>query len=85
MAHLDQIDDLRRFAEALPTEELEGISLDEVYDRWRAGRRAGDDELAIQDALDSFDRGERGRPVEEFLAEYRQRRAELGDTMEPTE
>lgn len=85
MATIDQFDDLYRFAKAIPPQEFTKLSVDEIYDRWREDKVFDEDTHAIQEALDSYDRGERGRPVEEFLADFRQKRAALGDTMETSE
>jgi hypothetical protein len=77
MATIEQLDDLYRFAKDLPDEELSQLSIDEVYDLWRTGTVLDEDVTAIQEALDAYDRGERGRPAEEFLAEVRTER-EMG-------
>lgn len=83
MATIEQIDDLYRFAIELPPAERDALTVDEIYGRWRSLHE--EDVKAIQIALDSYNRGERGRPVEKFLAEFRAERETLGDKMEPTE
>jgi hypothetical protein len=52
-------------------------TLDDLYGEWRAGNPMPDEldsnVLAVQAALRDLDRGETGRPIEEFAAEFRQR------------
>lgn len=83
MATIEQIDDLYRFAIELPAAERDSLTVDEIYRRWRS--QHDDDVRAIQVALDKYNGGDRGRPVEEFLTEFREKRNRLGDRMEPTE
>lgn len=69
MAVIDQLGDLMDFAKGLPSQDLGSLSLEEVINRWRLAR--SEDVVAIQESLNDYDRGERGQPVEEFLAEFR--------------
>ena len=54
------------------------LSIDELYDCWR--RENTDDEhgrehlLAVKASLRDLERGERGRPFEEFVRDFRTRR-----------
>lgn len=45
-------------------------SLDELYDRWREDHPAAEDALAVQASLRDMERGETGRPFEEFAADF---------------
>jgi len=51
--------------------------LDELLDAFEVAQRSPEmvamDEAAIRAALRDYDRGERGRPIEEFEAEFRTR------------
>lgn len=75
MTASEQIHSFTTFALALTKQEGEHLSLDEIYQRWWQENHAGDDLVAIQEAVDSFEAGERGRPADEFLAEQRAARA----------
>jgi hypothetical protein len=66
MATIEQIRDFSRFAEQLPAEEREGLSMDELYNRWRAEVLQQEDVEAIRESLEDYERGERGRPAAEI-------------------
>lgn len=69
MTTLEEIDDLHRFASELPEEALLKFSLEQIFNIWKHKLDIVE-VLAIQEALDSYDQGNRGRPMEEFLAEF---------------
>jgi len=71
MTASQQIDAFTEFARAIVAQEGEDISLDRIQDLWWEERHRDEDLAAIQAAVDSYKAGERGRPVDEFLAERR--------------
>lgn len=71
MSTAEQIDDLYRFAKALPQEELDALSIDEVYDRWRGDALREEDIEAIRESYADFQNGERGVPAKESMAQLR--------------
>jgi hypothetical protein len=76
MSTQEQIDSFHRFA----TERIRGgsdLSMDELYDLWRL-EHPTPDELdenvrAVQAALDDFENGDRGMPLEEAIREIRKK------------
>ncbi len=70
MATAEQIQDLSRFIDTLPEQDRQALSMDEIYDRWRSLAIRHEDLLAVKASLWDFDQGERGRPLEDFLAEF---------------
>jgi hypothetical protein len=52
-------------------------TLDELYSEWRASHPASKEletnVLAVKASLRDMDQGERGRPLEEFAAEFQRR------------
>lgn len=54
------------------------LSIDELYDCWRRENtdqeQVREDLLAVQASLRDMERGERGRPFDEFASEFRTRR-----------
>ena len=54
------------------------LSVDELYDSWRQENpdeeQASEDLLAVKASLRDMDRGERGRPFDEFARDFRARR-----------
>lgn len=70
MATIEQIDDLSRFIQSLPAGERDALSIDEIYERWREQAFKHEDLLAVKASLRDYENGERGRPVEDFLADF---------------
>ncbi len=71
MAISEQIEDFAAFARLLAEQKGDAITLDDVYQQWK---EVDPHEVAIlQERLDSYDAGERGRPADESMAELRQR------------
>ncbi len=71
MAISEQIANFTAFARLLAEQKGDNISLDDAYQEWK---EIDPDEVALlQQRLDSYDAGERGRPAEETMAELRQR------------
>ncbi len=75
MTATQQIENFTAFAKALTQQEGEEISLDEIYSRWWDKQHRDEDFAAIQEAVVSYEAGERGRPAEQFLTERRAARA----------
>lgn len=73
MTTLEEIDELHRFASDLPEEVLLRFSIEQILSIWK-NKLDIVEVLAIQEALDDYDRGKRGQPVDEFLAEVRTKR-----------
>lgn len=73
MTTIDQIDDFAQFAKRL----LAGghnLTIDDLYDQWRRQALKDTDRLAVQASLRDVEKGERGQPVEEFLADFESQR-----------
>jgi len=77
MTTIEQIDEFTRFAKQLVEKEGTELPLDAIFDRWHEEAFRDEDLLRIQASVNDYDSGERGRPVEEFLADFdSQRRAD---------
>lgn len=74
MTATQQIESFTAFAKAITEQEGENISLDEIYDRWREQHHRDDDLAAIQQAHSDYENGDRGRPAEDVLADFRRER-----------
>lgn len=72
------IESFRSFALQRLGREDGDLSIDELYDCWRQentdDEQAREDLLAVQASLRDMERGERGRPLEEFARDFRTRR-----------
>jgi len=69
MAITEQLAEFAEFAKRLEAERGEEVSLDEAMREWQAIDHA---ELAIlRERYASYQAGERGRPVDEMMAELR--------------
>jgi hypothetical protein len=73
-------DELRSFYQFAETRLRNGgcdQSLDDLYAEWRAGNptptELEGDVRAVRASLRDMDEGETGRPVSDFIAEFRQR------------
>ena len=73
MRTLELIDNFAQFAREQVHQRGEGLPIDELFDEWRVLHPPAEDWLAIQASLRDMERGETGRPFEEFAAEFRQR------------
>jgi len=73
MTITEQIDDFSAFAKRL-AEQGEGLSVRDALEIWES---RDEDAQAIQEAIDSYEAGERGTPAREFLAEVRAARAKV--------
>ena len=71
------LDQFRQFALQRLSNEGKELSLDELYDEWRTQNPTNEeveqDTRAVAASLRDFDRGERGRPVGQFLAEFKKK------------
>lgn len=50
-----------------------GLSMEELFDRWRLQHPPAEDALAIKASLRDMDLGEDGRPFHRFAEEFRER------------
>jgi hypothetical protein len=70
-----QIEGFRTFALQQLQNDEAGLSVDDLYDRWRLEYPSPDefrnDVLAVKASLRDMKRGERGRSLEEFASEFR--------------
>lgn len=71
MTASQQIDAFIEFARLVIAQDGEDLTLEEIQDRWWEQQHHKEDLAAIQAAIDSYEAGEHGRPVDEFLAERR--------------
>lgn len=71
MATIEQFAELTLYVATLPEEERKTLSVDEIYDRWRAESSQQEDIEAIREAITDYENGDRGRPAEEVMAELR--------------
>ena len=71
MNTLDQINDFSAFAKSR-LGSGEQVDIDQLYDEWRSKAFAEIDALAIKASVRDLENGERGEPVEEFLASFEQ-------------
>lgn len=78
MTASQQIDAFNQFARSIIATEGEEITLEELQDRWWQELHRDEDTAAIQEAVDSYEKGESGRPVDEFLTERRAARTKTG-------
>ena len=70
MATSEQIDLFSSFAKQLSEKEGAELPLAAIFDRWLLENNKEQDLQAIQAADEDYNRGERGRPVAEFLQEF---------------
>ncbi len=69
MNTLDQINDFSAFAKSR-LGSGEQVDIDQLYDEWRIQAFADIDALAVQASVGDLENGERGEPLDEFLAEF---------------
>ncbi len=71
MATTDQeIDGFAEFAKD-QLRRGETSSIEELFDRWWFLQSSAEDALAIQASIRDMERGETGRPFEQFVGEFR--------------
>jgi len=75
MATFEQIEAFSHFAKQLSEKEGLELPLEVIFDRWHEEAFRDEDLLRIQASVGDFENGERGRPVEEFLAEFESKRS----------
>ena len=68
----EEIEDFTSFAKKHSSARSDA-SLDELYDRWRETHPAAEDTLAVRASLRDMEGGERGRPFEQFAADFAKR------------
>ena len=71
MSTLDQINDFSAFAKSR-LGSGEQVDIDQLYDEWRSKAFADIDALAIKASVRDLEKGERGEPLDEFLANFEQ-------------
>ena len=74
MATIEPIDEFTRFAKQLVEKEGTELPLDAIFDRWQEEAFRDEDLLRIQASVNDYDKGERGQPANEVLAEFRAER-----------
>jgi hypothetical protein len=67
--------DIEDFTAFAKKELSKGVtfSIDEFYDRWREGHPVAEDALAVQASLRDMEKGEIGRPFDEFASDFAKR------------
>lgn len=73
MEMLPQLAEFNRFAVSLTASEGSDLSIEQIYDRWWAAKHRDEDLAAVQAAVVDFDKGDRGLPAREILAELRRK------------
>ena len=73
MNTLDQINDFSAFAKSR-LGSGEQVNIDQLYDEWRSKAFADVDALAIQASIRDLENGERGEPIDQFLADFDEQR-----------
>ena len=79
MSTIDQIEAFTTFAKnQLGSGQVR--SIDDRYHQWRQQAFQDTDRLAVQASIRDFQNGERGQPLDEFLAEFdAERRPSTGE------
>ena len=67
---LQELDNFHHFAADQLRNPDSAASLEELLGRWRAARERGDANAAIAEGLSQMKAG-RGRPLDDFIAEFR--------------
>lgn len=71
------LDQFREFALGRLSNGGKELSLDELYDEWRTQNPTDQeielDRRAVASSLRDFDRGERGQPASQFVAEFKKK------------
>ncbi len=72
MNTLDQINDFSAFAKSRlgRGDQVDQVGIDQLYDEWRSKAFADMDSLAIRASVRDLESGERGEPVDQFLADF---------------
>ncbi len=73
MPTTELIDSFSQFAKARVDQGGNDLSIDDLFDEWRMQHPPAEDWLAIKASLRDVERGETGRPFDEFAEEFRQR------------
>lgn len=76
MTTLEQLDDFARFAKAVVEKEGAELPLEVVFQRWNQGAWSEEDLVRIQASVRDYQNGERGEPLEDFLARFDEGRAQ---------
>ena len=77
MTTTQELQSFYEFAEQRLRNGGSDLSLDDLYDQWRACNPTPDqletDVLAVRAALRDLDAGEKGQPIDEFIGEFERR------------
>lgn len=68
-----EVESFARFARGQLAQGGEELSLDELFDQWRLEHPPAEDVLAVKASVRDMQRGETGRPFDEFADQFRQR------------
>lgn len=71
MTTIEQLNDFSRYAKQIVEQEGKELPLDVIFDRWHRESFAEEDLRRIQASASDYEAGERGRPVDEFLSEFK--------------
>ena len=71
MTTIEQLNDFSRFAKQVVEQEGKELPLDVIFDRWHREAFAAEDLQRIQASVSDFESGERGRPADEVLSEFK--------------
>ena len=74
MSIIDQIEDFSAFAKTR-IQGNQDVSIDELYGQWRDQAFASVDAHAVAASIRDIEQGERGEPLEEFLADFDAKRS----------
>ena len=69
MSIIDQIEDFSAFAKTR-IQGNQDVSIDELYGQWRDQAFASVDAHAVAASIRDIEQGERGEPLDEFLADF---------------
>ena len=76
MTTIEQLNDFSRFAKQVVEQEGKELPLDIIFDRWHRQAFAEEDLQRIRASASDYESGERGRPVEEVLSEFKAKSSE---------
>ena len=71
MTTIEQLNDCSRYARLIVEQEGKELPLDVIFDRWHCDTLATQDLARIQASVADYENGEQGRPIADFLAEFK--------------
>jgi hypothetical protein len=78
MSTMQQIEDFSSFAKSKIGKD-DSVSIDELYGQWRSQAFRDVDASAVAASIRDLESGERGEPLEAFLADFDKQRDENGN------